>query len=57
MTVFLQIKIKPQPCPEAPRTESHEDGADKFAKRGCINGVQFLLLAVAQIMIVEGGAW
>lgn len=45
-----------EPCPEAPRAESHEDGADEFAKRGCIDRVQFLLLAVTQVVVVQGAA-
>lgn len=45
------------PRPEASRTESHENGADEFSKRCSIHRIQFLLLAVAQIVIVESGSW
>lgn len=43
------------PRPQASRPESHENGADEFPKRCSIDRIQFLLLAVAQIVIVEGG--
>lgn len=45
------------PRPQASRTESHENGADEFSKRCSIDRIQFLLLAVAQVVIVESGSW
>lgn len=43
------------PGPQASCAESHENGADEFSERCSIDGIQFLLLAVAQIVIVESG--
>lgn len=44
------------PGAQASRPQAHEDGADELAERGRVDRVQFLLLAVPQIVIVQGAA-
>lgn len=56
-TAAAETKQTRLPRPEASRTESHENGADEFSKRCSIDRIQFLLLAVAQIVVVESGSW
>lgn len=42
------------PSAEAAGPEAHEDRADEFPKGGSVDRVQFLLLTVAQVVVVEG---
>lgn len=56
-TAAAETKEMRLPRPQASCTESHENGADEFSKRCSIDGIQFLLLAVAQVVVVESGSW
>ena len=42
------------PGAQPARSEAHEHRADQLAKRGGIDGVQLLLLTVAQVVVVQG---
>ena len=44
-----------RPGAQSPGPQSQEDGADEFAKRGRVDGLQLVLVAVPQVMGVEGG--
>lgn len=46
--LFLSV-----PGAEAPSPQTHEDGANELAEGGCVDRIQFLLLTVAQVMVVE----
>lgn len=43
-----------QPGAQAPCPQPHEDGADELPEGGGVDGVQFVLLAVPQVMVVQG---
>ena len=57
----LQIKIiiiiiSHTPGAQPPGAQSKEDGTYQLSKRGRVHGVHLLLLAVAQVVVVEGAA-
>lgn len=43
------------PGAEAAGPQAHKDWTDEFAEGGCVNWVQFLLLTVPQVVVIEGG--
>ena len=50
------VSLGRSPRSQAARPQPHEDRADEFAERGGVDRLQFLLLAVQQVVAVEGGA-
>lgn len=44
------------PGAKAAGSQAHEDRADEFAERRCVDWIQFLLLTVSQVMVVQGAA-
>ena len=44
------------PGAQASGAKPHEDGADELAKGGGVDRVQLLVLAVAHVVVIEGGA-
>ena len=42
------------PCTEPPGPQTHEDTANELAERGRVDGVILVVLAVAEVEVVEG---
>lgn len=56
ITVISNHLFRFVPRSKSAGPEAHEDGANEFAEGGCVDWIQFLLLTVAQVMVVEGTA-
>lgn len=41
------------PGAKAPSPQTHEDGTNELAEGGCVDRIQFLLLTVAQVVVIE----
>jgi hypothetical protein len=46
-----------QPGAQSSGSQSQKDGTDQFAERRRIDWLQLVLIAVSQIMSVQGGTW
>lgn len=46
-----------KPGAQSTSTQSQEHGANEFAEGGWVHGVKVLLLAMSQVMVVQGAAW